>query len=158
VAPTVRDALDSDSEQLVRLIREVFAEYPGCALDVDGEMPHLRRPASAFAAWLGRFWVAEQAGEVVACVGLAAQDGTAELKHLYVAARARRQGLGGHLCELVEAEARRRGLQRVELWSDTRFLDAHRLYESRGYSRSSRTRELHDLSRSVERFYSKVLA
>jgi putative acetyltransferase len=157
VAPTVRDALDSDSERLIRLIGEVFAEYPGCVMDVDGEMPHLRRPASAFAGWGGRFWVAEQDGQVVACVGLAAHDGTAELKHLYVAATSRRRGLGGRLCELVEAEARRRGLGRIDLWSDTRFLDAHRLYESRGYVRGPWTRDLHDLSRSVEYLYSKSL-
>jgi len=157
VAPTVRDARDSDSEQLIRLIGEVFAEYPGCVLDVDGEMPHLRRPASAFARWGGRFWVAED-GRVVACVGLATHDGIAELKHLYVAAGARRHGLGGRLCELVEAEATRRGHRRIELWSDTRFLDAHRLYEARGYVRSAQTRELNDLSRSVELLYRKVLA
>jgi GNAT superfamily N-acetyltransferase len=157
VAPTVRDALDSDSEQLISLIGEVFAEYPGCVLDVDGEMPHLRRPASAFAGWRGRLWVADQHRRVVACAALATHDGTAELRHLYVAAHARRQGLGGHLCEQVESEARRRGHRRIELWTDTRFLDAHRLYESRGYVRGPWTRDLHDLSRSVEYLYSRSL-
>ncbi|MGZ4618494.1 MAG: hypothetical protein ACXV3F_07160 [Frankiaceae bacterium] len=39
---------------------------------------------------------------------------------------------------------------RVELWSDTRFANAHRLYERLGYVRTGRRRELHDLSRSTE--------
>ncbi|MBO0686714.1 MAG: GNAT family N-acetyltransferase, partial [Candidatus Dormibacteraeota bacterium] len=78
-------------------------------------MPQLRRPASAFAGWDGRLWVAESGARVVACAGLAVHDGVAELKHLYVAAQARRRGLGGRLCEVVEAEARRRGHTRIEL-------------------------------------------
>ncbi|MBO0681804.1 MAG: GNAT family N-acetyltransferase [Candidatus Dormibacteraeota bacterium] len=157
MAPALRDARDGDAEQLIELIADVFAEYPGCVLDVDGEMPQLRSPASAFAEWQGRLWVAESGARIVGCAGLTAIHGVAELKHLYVAAQARRRGLGGRLCELVEAEARRRGHSRIELWTDTRFGDAHRLYESRGYVRGREVRELHDLSASVEYFYSKPL-
>ena len=153
----IREARDSDSEQLIELIGEVFAEYPGCVLDVDGEMPQLRRPASAFAEWDGRLWVAEQGGRIEGCVGLAVDDGGAELKHLYVARAARGRGLGNRLCQLVEDEAARRGHDAIELWSDTRFQDAHRLYERRGYARGLQTRELHDLSASVEYQYRKSL-
>jgi hypothetical protein len=45
----------------------------------------------------------------------------------------------------------------MELWSDTRFLDAHRLYERLGYRRTGRTRELHDLSDTVEYEFDKPL-
>jgi putative acetyltransferase len=45
----------------------------------------------------------------------------------------------------------------VELWSDTRFEDAHRLYEGRGYRRGDELRELHDLSGSVEYYYRRSL-
>jgi putative acetyltransferase len=57
----------------------------------------------------------------------------------------------------VEVEARSRGVQAVELWSDTRFADAHRLYERRGYTRGPETRTLHDKSNSVEYYYRKYL-
>jgi len=154
----IRDADDSDSEELIRLIGGVFAEYPGCVLDVDGEMPQLRRPASAFTAWGGRLWVAERDDRIEGCGGLSVRDGVAELKHLYVASSARGRGLGTRLCELVEEEARRLGHDRIELWTDTRFKDAHRLYERRGYTRGPHTRELHDLSASVEFYYQKSLA
>jgi putative acetyltransferase len=93
------------------------------------------------------------------CVGFtpAHAAGGIELRKLYVAKDARRIGLGNRLCELIESEAQRRAAAFVELWSDTRFLDAHRLYEKRGYVRGPQTRELHDISSSVEYFYRKDL-
>jgi predicted GNAT family N-acyltransferase len=156
--PMLREVSDADSAALIALIGGVWAEYPGCVLDVDGEEPWLRAPASAYAAADGRMWVAESGGDVVACCGIKpAGPGAAELKSLYVCGTARRQGLGELLTEQVEDEARRRGVQRVEMWSDTRFADAHRLYERLGYQRRPQTRELHDLSHSVEYGFCKVL-
>jgi GNAT superfamily N-acetyltransferase len=152
----LRDARDDDSERLIALIGAVYAEYPGCILDVDGEEPHLRRPASAFASWGGQLWVVESAVTVVACAGFADHGHSVELKHLYVARAARRRGLGGHLAGLAEAAGRARGRRRIELWTDTRFTDAHRLYERLGYVRGG-TRTLHDLSRSREHHYRKSL-
>ena len=69
----------------------------------------------------------------------------------------RRAGLGSRLCELVETHARHRRVRFVELWTDTRFTDAHRLYERRGYVRGPETRALHDLSNSIEYYYHKPL-
>ena len=151
----VRAARDDDSWDLIGLIAACWAEYPGCVLDVHGEEQWLLAPASAYAREDGRLWVAEQDGRVVASVALkpTAEPSGVALKSLYVARAARRRGLGDRLVDLVESEARRRGATFVELWSDTRFLDAHRLYERRGYSRGAHTRELHDLSLSVEFYY-----
>jgi putative acetyltransferase len=156
--PAIRPARDSDSDQIIDLIAAAFSEYPGCVLDVDGESPHLRRPASAFAENGGQLWVVEEDGRIMACGGFTEQDGHFELKHLYVALAARKQGLANRLCQMIEEAARERGRQQVELWTDTRFADAHRLYERRGYVRGPSTRELHDLSLSVEYYYSKQLA
>jgi putative acetyltransferase len=155
----IRSGRDDDAEQIVALIGACWAEYPGCVLDVDGEVPELRAIASHFAHRRGRFWVAEHGGKVAGCIGAlpAAEPGGVELAKLYVAADARRRGLGGQLCALVEAEARRRAAVFIDLWSDTRFLDAHRLYEKRGYVRGPATRELHDLSATVEYYYRKAL-
>ncbi|MCC6526439.1 MAG: GNAT family N-acetyltransferase [Polyangiaceae bacterium] len=159
----LRPARDADGAGVIALLGAVFAEYPGCVLDVDGEMPELRAIATWFARAGGRFYVVERAGgdgraPIVACVGHtpSGPDGL-ELRKLYVARSARRGGLGGGLCELVESIGRAAGARFVELWSDTRFLDAHRLYERRGYRRGLRTRELHDLSASVEYHFRKEL-
>jgi GNAT superfamily N-acetyltransferase len=154
----IRAARDADAAGLIALVGACWAEYPGCVLDVDGEVPHLRRIAGAFAEWGGAAFVAEEDGEVVGSVGwVPCSDAGVELRMVYVAARARRRGLGERLVGLVEAAARERGAEEVELWSDTRFLDAHRLYERLGYLRSPVTRELHDLSHTVEHHFRKHL-
>ena len=149
----IRDARDEDADDLIALIGACFAEYPGCVLDVDGEIPELRRIASAFSGWGGQFWVAERADRAVASIGWRPAGEALELCKLYVDASVRRQGLAHRLCGLVEQVARRRGVACVELWSDTRFETAHLLYEKRGYQRGGETRLLHDLSDTVEYYY-----
>lgn len=155
----IREARDDDADQLIDLIERCYAEYEGCVLDVDGEAPELRAIATYHAEHGGRFWVAESAGQLVASAGLVAgsEPDVMEMKKVYVAKEARQVGLGARLCSLVEAEAMSRRANVVELWSDTRFLDAHRLYEHRGYVRGPKTRELHDKSNSVEYYYRKTL-
>ncbi len=155
--PVVRPALDRDSAALIGLLGACFAEYPGCVLDVDAEEPWLRAPATAYAGWDGRLWVATLDDVVVACIGHKPHGEVSELKNLYVAAAARRGGLGGRLTGIVEDAARAAGARRMELWSDTRFLDAHRLYERLGYRRTGRSRELHDRSATVEFEFAKAL-
>ncbi len=158
-AQQIRAARDADAWDLIGLIAACWAEYPGCVLDVHGEEPWLLAPATAYSEAGGQLWVAEEDGRVVASVGLkpAAQPDGIALTSLYVARAARRRGLGDRLVALVEAEAQRRGAAFVELWTDTRFRDAHRLYARRGYARGPDTRELHDRSRSVEYYYRKPL-
>ena len=155
----IRDARDDDAERLIDLIEACYSEYPGCVLAVDAEAPELRAIASSHAQSRGRFWVAERNGRLVGCAGLVPteQGGAVEMKKLYVAREWRQNGLGARLCSLVEVEAMSRGEATVELWSDTRFKDAHRLYERRGYARGPKKRRLHDASKSVEFYYRKEL-
>lgn len=148
-----------DADDLVALIGAVFAEYPGCVLDPDGLDADLFAWHDHLAAAGGRGWVVEHEGRVVACVGVAPCEpppavdpatSCVELKRLYVAATARRRGLGGALVERVEAWAREHGADAVVLWSDTRFEDAHRLYTASGYVDTGRRRDLHDPSDTTE--------
>jgi predicted GNAT family N-acyltransferase len=156
--PVVRDVRDDDGDDLVDLIGGCWAEYPGVELHVDDEEPWLRAPASAYQRWDGRMWVVERDGDVVACCGVKpAGEGVVELKSMYVAARARRRGLARLLEQLVVDEAVRRGAERIELWSDTRFLDAHATYGALGYTRLPGERDLHDLSQSREFPFAKQL-
>lgn len=147
--PVIRLVRDSDSAALIELIGACFAEYPGCVLSLDEE-PWLREPASAYQRIGGQMWVVTVNDAVVACIGLRLR----ELKNLYVAAQARRGGLGSRLVRLVESAA---GPGELRLWSDTRFVDAHRLYERLGYWRTGSMRELHDLSDTTEYEFAKQL-
>jgi predicted GNAT family N-acyltransferase/RimJ/RimL family protein N-acetyltransferase len=156
VLPLIRPVTDDDSAGLIDLIGTTWAEYPGTVLDVDGEEPWLRAPATYYATHGGRMWVAELAGSIVGSVGIRpTADDTAELKSLYVSGKARRHGLGEVLTSLVEDEALRLGVRQLELWTDTRFADAHRFYARLGYTRLPGTRELHDRSQTVEYPYVK---
>ena len=137
------------------LVARVFAEYPGCVLDVDREEPELRAPASSFE----RFWVATRDGEIVGSCGLETREGPplrVELKKLYLDAALRGRGIGRRLAEKVEEYARSIGAESLELWSDTRFTLAHGLYARLGYARTGRTRDLHDLSETTEYHYRKA--
>ena len=155
--PVLRPARDSDGPELITIIGDTFAEYPGCVLDVDREEPWLRAPATAYAELDGAIWVyADGADGPVVAVGAGKRSGEGldELKSMYVAARARRQGLAADLVAQVDSWVASRG-HRIHLWTDTRFLDAHRLYESLGYRRTDEVRELHDLSNTSEFHYVK---
>ncbi|WGF87666.1 GNAT family N-acetyltransferase [Marinivivus vitaminiproducens] len=149
----VRPGRDEDALGLIALVGACFAEYPGCVLDVDGEEPELKAIATSARAWGGAFWVVvDDADEVVGSIGWrpGAEVATIELKKLYIAARARRRGLAGRLCGLVTQAARDRNAHAVVLWTDTRFVDAHRLYERLGFVRLPGERALGDLSDSRE--------
>jgi len=156
--PALRPARDGDAAGLIALIGACFAEYPGCVLDVDGEIPELRAVATWAAGRGGAFWTVERDGRVVASVGALPLGAAAvELVKLYVAPAARGLGLARRLVARVEDHARAAGAGRVELWTDTRFVTAHRVYERLGYRRTARTRALADLSATVEFHYVKPL-
>lgn len=157
----LRPATDGDAAGVRRLIGGCFAEYEGCVLDPDGIDAWMAAPASSDADKDGQFWVLAQRddGTLCACIGWGKdRPGRIELKNLYVSAMARRHGLGRRLVALVEAAAREQGAATVVLWSDTRFLDAHRLYEGLGYQRTGDQRALHDPSNSIEYGFVKALA
>ncbi len=154
---SIRLATDADSDAVAGLIREIFGEFDGVVFDL-AELPELRAVQTSFEAKQGRFWVAVDDGTLVGCVGLSPRAGEAcELHKLYVARTHRRGGLGGRLCTLVEDETRARGAARVELWSDAKFVEAHRFYERRGYVRDGRCRALHDRSDTVEHHYERSM-
>lgn len=150
-----RPMTDADAPAIISLVEAAYREHPGCVLDLPGVDADLPALASRLCAAGGQGWVVEDAGELVGCVGLVPSrvDGhpAVELKRLYVAPSHRHRGIGTNLVLLVEEVALTdHGATAVELWSDTRFADAHRLYEACGYVRQPETRELHDPSHTTE--------
>jgi GNAT superfamily N-acetyltransferase len=157
--PAIRPGRDSDADGFIALIGACWAEYPGCILDVDGEVPELRALATYFAQAGGALWAAEHEG---ALVGMAAarpmnQDAAWEICKVYVAKRMRGGGLAHALLSAAESQAREAGAERLVLWTDTRFEAAHRFYEKRGFVRQGSIRILDDISNSLEFRYAKPL-
>ena len=155
--PQLRAALPEDVAGILALISSIYAEY-GFRLDTDGIDRHLLDPGPYFRARGGEFWVVEDAGVIRATVAVLMLETAGELKSLYVHPAMRRQGWGRRLTHVVMDYARRalagRNLavgeeRRLILWSDARFLDAHRLYQGMGLERFG-SRELHDINNTVE--------
>ena len=154
----IREARDDDALDVIELIGGVFGEHHRCILDVDGEMPELRRIASWARELGGTFWVCEEGDRVVACCGATPTiDGRGvELRKLYVHRRSRGSGVGRALYAKVVESARTREAAFIELWSDTKFASGHRFYERNGFVRTGEPRSLGDLSDTRE--YRYVLA
>ncbi len=154
----IREARDDDAAGIIALIAGCWAEYPGCLMDLDNEVPELRALATHYAKRGGRVWVAETQGAIVGSVGVAPlADGVWEIGKMYVDAARRGSGVAQALLAGAEDYAIGRGATGMYLGTDTRFTRARRFYVARGYARTGETRELHDISNSVEYGYAKLL-
>jgi len=80
-----------------------------------------------------RFFVARRAGAPLACGALRIDAGYGEVKRMYVAPRARGQGLGRAILETLEAEASRAGLVLMRLETGIHQAEAIALYRGSGY-------------------------
>jgi len=154
----IRAVADNDAAQLIALIGAIWRSYPGIVFDVDAELPELYGLATVYAKAGGAGWVAERAGRIVGCVGVAPSSapGGWEILKLYVAADERRRGLARRLVTLAEDFARAHGASALRLWTDTRFAEAHAFYCRLGYVQQGR-RQLQDLSCTSEYGFYKAL-
>lgn len=131
---TIRPVQDGDTPGVQALIARIFDDY-GYILDVEREDPHLRAPGEYFRSHGGECWVATRGGRVVAVGAVTVNGETAELKTVYVDHAERGQGLGTRLTTLAIEHARSAAATRMILWSDTLFIEAHRMYEKLGFRR-----------------------
>ncbi|MCK9519268.1 MAG: GNAT family N-acetyltransferase [Dehalococcoidia bacterium] len=133
-----------------RIVAAVFDEY-GWEFENDDYDGDVREPDRWYIAPGGGFAIAEdEGGRPVGCVGYTDEGGGVfELHRLYVLAEARRSGAGSALVRWVIDEVRAAGARKLVLFSDTAFLDAHRLYLRFGF-RNTRFRYADDPWRSPE--------
>ena len=141
----IREARRGDEEAVVRVIRGVYDDY---GFSWDPETYHQDLYDLERFYWDGGdgFYVAEAAGVVVGTValelfepgsltlsGLARLEGCdCSIERLYVDKGGRNLGVGSSLFQFVLEELRGRGRTQMEIWSDKRFTEAHRLYERFG--------------------------
>ena len=143
-----RRATSQDTSGILELVAEVYAEY-GCVLDVENDEPNLPNTVGYFRETGGNLWVIEDEGIVKGVVGVFLSADAGELKTLYLHHSLRGRGLGRKLVYLTIDHARRAGKERMILWSDTRFVEEHRLYRDMGFTKLG-TRKLDDVNNSVE--------
>lgn len=130
----IRPMREDDIPAIHRHISAIYADY-GDVLDVENEDTHLRDPAGFFRTGGGEFWIVVDQGELIATGAIHLTRDLAEVRTIYVRKDRRRLGLARRLTELAIHHARRRGFNVIHLWSDKRYAEAHRLYESMGFAR-----------------------
>jgi GNAT superfamily N-acetyltransferase len=140
----------ADVPGVVELIGRVYLEY-GFVYVPEVEVPDLYRFDQHYAAPRGAFFVVREGSAVVGSVGVERlNDGSAELHRLYLDAGLRGRGTGRALVETVLEWCRTQKIPRVILWSDTRFDQAHRLYERMGFQRTGERVLPDDLNQTRE--------
>ncbi|HVL40437.1 MAG TPA: GNAT family N-acetyltransferase [Fimbriimonadaceae bacterium] len=164
----VREAEPSDAPAVVAVVKAVFDEYGFTWDQADYHADLYDLQAHYFERGLP-FWVAEDTAGVVGTASLGLFDivpGSpgqmvehegqrriggcdCSLERLYVHPIGRRRGIGRALFEAVCAEARLRKRSLMEIWSDKRFQDAHRLYQRYG-AEVAGDRICHDPDQSPE--------
>lgn len=142
----MREAMNGDVDGIVDVVKTVYEEYQ-FAWDADGYHADLYDPETHYKSKGDQFLVAEDdrivgvvglcfhtlipgdPGKVVTNEGRLRVAGTdCSLERLYVHPAARRRGLGQALAREVIARAKAAGCSGMELWSDKKLVDAHRLY------------------------------
>ncbi|MCE0507118.1 GNAT family N-acetyltransferase [Roseivivax sp. GX 12232] len=117
---------------------ELARRFPGgfdVSLSADPEADSLRAPR-------GAFYVADCDGLPVACGGLKGDGSeTGEVKRLWVAEAARGLGLAGRMMAEIEAEARRLGMTRLRLDTNSALPEAVALYRNAGWTEIPRFNE-----------------
>lgn len=149
---SIRPFLPEDKSAVVSIIDSVYRDY-NYKMDFDNFDSDLADIDATYRDSGGEFWVAEEEGIVVGCVGILPHAGdSCELKRLYVAKARRRCGLGTRLLSTARGWAIARGFRRMILWSDVLLSAAHELYVKSGFRATGQTRAIDPTNpTSVER-------
>lgn len=143
----IRRATNEDGNDVVRVIKAVFDEY-GFSWESDGYHADLYDIEGFYDRVGDAFFVAERDGMIVGTAAveyfpaipgeigeIIERDGyirvcgaDCSMERVYVAPEARRGGVGSALIRRMMEEAANHGGRVMELWSDKKFGDAHRLY------------------------------
>jgi len=153
---TLRPARDEDAAILIDLVGGCFAPYPGCELDLDFMDASLKAIASYVGERNGEIWLVFDGDQLVGSGGyIQERPDRIELIKLYVRDSHRRRGLASALLNKVRQVAERKGLG-MDLWTDTRFVEAHHFYTRHGFIQQPEIRSFDDPSKTSE--YQFILA
>lgn len=157
-AATLLPANRDDVPGVIALIGRVFAEY-GFVYDPATEVPDLLAFECYYQPPHGELFVVRQGDAIAGSVGVERIDAdTAELHRLYLDASLRGRGTGRALVENVLAWCRAHAVSRLILWSDTRFENAHRLYDRMGFHQTGERTLAGDVNHTREYRFERAVS
>ncbi len=143
-------ATGEDSLAAAKVVESVFQEY-GFTWDADDYCADLYDLETHYINLGNPFWIAERGGEIIGTAALEvfstlpgelgtivqadkirASAADCSLERLYVRSDVRGLGLGRALLNQTITEAKNRNRKAMEIWSDKKLSNAHRLYQHFG--------------------------
>ena len=141
----IRPAIARDLPGIIALIDAVYWEY-GERICLEGADSDLLAAHESYGRRGGEFVVLTDEHRILgthAILPLRAPE-VCTFRRLYLDNSLRGQRWGEQVMNWAIETALARGFSRVEFWSDTRFLRAHRFFERLGFVRTGEVRAMHD--------------
>ncbi|MGI5127263.1 GNAT family N-acetyltransferase [Pseudonocardia sp. CA-107938] len=129
-----RPAQPADVAAIARLAHDAYQHYTARI----GRPPAPMTADYAAAVAAGTTWVAESDGRILGFAVLLDAADHLLLENVAVDPQAQGRGIGGRLLDLAEAEARRRGHDRVELYTNEAMTENLAYYPRKGYVETDR--------------------
>lgn len=148
----IRRAVKDDIPRLITIIYETIESY-GYIFELDFELPDFLDYDGFYGTGKGELYVVEEAGNVVGCGALKLNGEIPYLSRIYVDERYRGKGYGKAIVLYLMDRNTELGHTVLELWSDTLFRTAHKLYERLGFFFTGRVRPLGDVNNCFEYHY-----
>lgn len=142
----LRSAMSGDGEDILGLIDSVLREY-GDRIAIDGADADLIDIDSEYSAHGGDFVVLDDDGRIRGTHAVRPDQrhpGVCNFCRLYLDTNLRGGHWGGDLMQWALDWARTNGFERVELWSDSRFVRAHSFFLRFGFRHDGRWRDIAD--------------
>lgn len=152
ILPATKD----DIPELIAIIGGVFEEYEWI-FEAKEELPDLVDFDHDYVGTEHRLFTVWMDEERVGCIAVKLAAEGPYLSRVYLKKEARGKGIGRMMTEFAFDEARKRGFTHIHLWTDTRLLTAHKMYEAMGFTRRPVIRALHEINISFEVRYDREL-
>lgn len=121
------------TEEQYLQVRELILEY-AAGRNFDAALAGIQREVDQLSDYYPLILLACCEGSPAGCVAIQLlEEGTCEMKRMYVRPHFRRAGIGRQLVQRLISEASARGFQRMRLDTHPQMLQAQHLYRSLGF-------------------------
>ncbi len=148
----IRPARKDDIDRLITIIRDTIHSY-GYIFELEFELPDFLDYDNYYGRGKGELYVLEANGVEAGCGALKLDGSIPYLSRIYVDEAYRGHGYGKAMVQFLMSRNADLGNSELELWTDTLFRTAHKMYEKLGFVYTGRVRPLGDINNCFEYHY-----